>query len=90
MKAVYIFIILVGLIVLLGTCATNARGHESSTDSTTMSLNASGWHLGDEIDPFPLLSKTLDCDDGTLYSYYYIMGENPDLDIKIVKVYRDL
>jgi len=42
------------------------------------------WELGDDISPFPHPSKTIDCDDGTLYSYYYVTGADPDLDITIM------
>jgi len=41
------------------------------------------WELGDEISPYPF-AEGIDCDDGTLYSYYYVIGADPDLDIKIM------
>lgn len=42
---------------------------------------------GDYIYPIPLPSKSLDCDDITLYSYYYLQAVNPQLKITIKRGY---
>jgi len=43
------------------------------------------WQLGEEIIPYPYVDKTTDCDDGVLYSHYYLTALYKDLDIKIMK-----
>ena len=47
-----------------------------------------GWTLGDYISPTPFPSETIDCDDITLYSFYYIKARAPNLDIEIKRGYE--
>lgn len=42
------------------------------------------WTLGDYISPIPHPSESIDCDDITLYSYYYIKAQNPTYKIDIM------
>jgi hypothetical protein len=41
------------------------------------------WQIGDDIKPWPTENWT-DCDDATLYTYYFISGAKPDYNIEIM------
>ncbi len=81
------------VLVLLLAAAAGVVGYDWGSPSSTSKSQHSptveeyliGWELGEEILPYPFVGKFRDCDDGTLYSHYYIEALQDGYDIEIMK-----